>query len=590
MRLPRQLPLLFCAFVLGCSDSTAGGDGEVSLLLTDAASDDLTAFAVDVTGALLRRPDGTTVSVLTSPVRVDFVELDELADLVVGRTLPGGLYAGMTLTLDFSGATVAIEGHTAPATVVDANGAPITGAVEVQITFATGSRPQVLARRNHLWTIDLDLDQSVTVDRVANRVTFVPVVSAVVDPTNQKPVRMQGALGTVDTATRTFVVQKLTSTGTVIDGYAVRTSAATLFQIDGLVSIGDAGLAALALRSGQAPRVFVQGTLDRTTRVLHAAAVETGFGVPGNGQDWVVGHIVARTGGAGLDATLTVLGHSHDVGTATLRFNTSHTVNVLRGQTKVLQRGLPSPRGTDDLNVGQRVMVFGDLVATAMDAGGAQNGVARMLPTSVFGVASGSPTNNTLTLNVARFDLRPIANFDFTVAGALEADPTAYEVDVTGLDTSGVVLNSRIRAVGFVNAVGVPADADFRALALVNRSAAANVMVCQWPAASAVAATTSTGRVAFDVTQALVKAVTDGFSTTLLQNTPTPSVVAAGTRGLYAIVQDGASEVHTSFAPFAAAVQARMTAGRRVVRVTAFGAFDVVAQQLSAPAASVIVQ
>ncbi len=590
MRLPRPSLFLIWALLVGCSPSTSGGDGEFTLLLTDAPSDELDVFEVDVRSAVLRRADGSTVSALDTPVRVDFAELESVSELIVGRVLPGGFYAGMTLTLDFSNAVVSLKGQTTNATVVDGSGTPITGTLDVQVTFATGSRPQIVARRNHLWTLDLDLDQSLTIDSVGNRVTFTPTITASVDPANAKPARIQGALGSVDTAGRTFQVQKLASDNTVIAPFTVRTTTSTLFQIDGVVSLGDAGLGALAQRANLAPRVFVQGTIDRAARVLNALAIETGFGVPGNGQDWLVGHIVGRAGSAGQDATLTVLGQSRDVGTTTRRFNTSHSVTVLRGQTKVLQRGMSSTGGTDDLNIGQLVAVFGDLTGTAMDASGAQNGVVRMLPTSVFGVATGSVSSNTITLNAARFDLRPIADFNFTVNGTVEASPATYKVDVTGLTTTGIALNSRIRAIGFVNPVGVPTDNDFAAVSLVNRSTTANLMVCQWAANNAVTATRTDGAIAFDVAQATIKTVGDGFSTTLLQTSPTPSIAAAGTRGVYAIVQDGSAEVHAFFSTFATAVASRMTAGARVVRVSAIGSFDVVSQQVSASVASITVQ
>lgn len=591
----RSVALLSCALVgafsFGCAPATSDdADGEFTLLLTDAASDELEVFEADVTGAVLHRLDGSTISALTAAVRVDFTELEELSDLIVGRALPNGFYTGMTLTLDFSNAVVRLKGQTTNATVVDSGGNPITGTVNVEVSFASGSRPQVITRRNHLWTLDVDLEQSLTVDIPGNRVTFTPSISASFDPSNPKPARIQGSLGSVDTAGRTFLVQKLSSNNTVIAPYTVRTTTTTLFQIDGVVSTGDAGLGALSLRANQAPRVFVQGTLDHTARVLNAAAVETGFGVPGNGQDWIIGHITARNGSAGLDATLTVLGQSNDVGTSTRTFNTSHTVNVLRGQTRVLKRGLPAIGGTDDLNIGQRVMVFGDLTGTTMDASAAQNGVVRMFPTSVFGVATGSVSSNTLTLNVARFDLRPITDFDFTVGGTQEATPATYKVDVTGLTTTGIALNSRVRAIGFVNPVGVPNDNDFAALSLVNRSTTANLMVCAWTANNAVTATSNNGAIAFDVTDATIKAVGDGFSTTQLQNSPTPSITPADARGVFTIVQNGAAEVHTYATSFASAVATKMAGGLRVVRVSAIGAFNPTSQQLSTSIASIVVQ
>lgn len=590
MRLSRIASFLSCVLALGCAQSTDAGATEFSLLLTDAASDELAVFEVDVTGAVLRRANGSTVSVLTSAVRVDFAQLEQVSELIVGRTIPGGFYSGLTLALDFTNAIVCLRDQTTHATVVDSAGDAITGPIEVEITFASGSRPQLIPRRNHLWTLDLDLDQSLVIDMQANQVTFTPSLAATVDPTNAKPARIHGALGTVDTAGRTFLVQKLSSSNTVIAPYTVRTTATTLFQIDGVTSVGDAGLGALASRANLGPRIFVQGGIDSTDRVLRAVAIETGFGVPGNGQDWVLGHIVARTGGGGQDATLTVLGQSTDVDTSTRRFNTSHTVNVVRGQTKVLKRGLESPFGTDDLNIGQAVMVFGSMTGTTMDTSLAENGVARMLPTSVFGVATGSVSGNTLTLDVARFDLRRKLAFDFTVSGTQEANPTAYTVDATGLTTTGIALNTRVRAIGFVNAVGVPTDDNFTAVSLVNQSATANLMVCQWLPANAVLAAATSDGVSFDVAPASIKLVGDGFSTTILQNTPTPSIAPAGTRGVFAITQNGATEVHSFFSTFANALSAKMAGGARVVRVSAIGGYSVTDQKLTANVAGVIVR
>ncbi|MEZ5963431.1 MAG: hypothetical protein R3F56_06245 [Planctomycetota bacterium] len=590
MRLPRFAPFLLCALTLGCGQSSDNAQAEFSLLLTDAASDELAVFEVDVTGAVLHRAGGADVSALTSPVRVDFVELEQLSDLIVGGTLPAGFYRGLTLTLDFTNAIVCLHDQSSHATVVDSSGNPITGAIDVEVTFGSASRPQLIARRNHLWTLDLDLDQSLAIDSANNRVTFTPVLAATVDFTNAKPARIQGALGTVDTGGRTFLVQKLSTSNTVIAPYTVRTSTTTLFQIDGVVSIGDAGLGALASRANLGPRVFVQGTINSTDRVLEATAVETGYGVPGNGQDWIVGHVTARTGAAGGDATLTVLGQSLDVGTTTRRFNTSHTVNVVRGQTLVLKRGLESPFGTDDLNVGQIVMVFGDMTGTTMDAGSAANGVARMLPTSVFGIANGSVSNNTLTLDVTRFDLRDASVFDFTVAATSEADPDAYTIDTTGLVTTGITLNSRVRAIGFVNAVGVPADANFTAVSLVDRTAAARVLLCQWAPAQAVTPTTTSSSVSFDVSQALIKAVGDGFAPVVLQNSPEPAIEPAAARGLFAITQARATELHLTFSSFVTALNGKLTSGLKVVRISAVGTFDNTTQVTTAGIANFVVQ
>lgn len=577
--------------VAACSNSSETNNGDFSLLFTDAASDELEIFEVAVNAVELRKLDGSTVTALSRAARIDFAELESVSELIAGAALPPGFYTGMTLTLDFSSAVVCLVGQTTPATVVDPDGNAITGSQTVQVNFAAGARPQIIAKRNHLWTLDLDLDQSISVNTGANRVVFSPTISASVDGSNQKPARIQGALGTVNTGDREFLVQTLAADSTVIGPYTVKTTTTTVFQVDGTLLLGDAGLAALALRANLGPRIFVQGNVNSTTRALNAVAVETGYGVPGNGQDWLHGHVVARSGGAGQDATLTVLGQSLDVGTSTRRFNTSHTVTIQRGQTKVLSRGGSSQLDTDTVNVGQRVMVFGDLTGTAMAATGTENGVVRRLTTSVFGIAAGSPTNDVLTLNISRIDLRPISAFNFTVAGTTEADPANFEVAVAGLSTTGIGTGAKIRAIGTVNDVGIPSDADFTATALVNRSTTAQLLTCTWAPASATALDdVSRTALTLDVSGAAIKVVSDGFGTTALTNTPAPTVVPAGARGIYAIMRSGSAEVHTLFTSFADALDAALTGGATVQRVSAIGTYTANTQQFSAGIASVVLR
>ncbi|NUQ35157.1 MAG: hypothetical protein HUU29_09475, partial [Planctomycetaceae bacterium] len=94
----KMMPLLcmtFLMFVAGCgssaSDSTSGGggggdddEGTVTLAITDAASDELSSFTVDLVGATFQRASGASTSVLTEPVDdLNLVELEEFADVVL---------------------------------------------------------------------------------------------------------------------------------------------------------------------------------------------------------------------------------------------------------------------------------------------------------------------------------------------------------------------------------------------------------------------------------------------------------------------------------------------------------------------------
>jgi hypothetical protein len=572
MRL-RSLVLFSClAAAAGCSSKSSDSmTGEASILLTDAASDELDAFEVDVGNIVFTKLDGSTVSVMPRATRVDFAELETLGELVAGTVLEAGTYTRISMTLDFTNAVVSIRGQTAPATVLDKDGNPITGTVEVHVDFIGTSRPLVGVSRHHRFVLDLDLEQSVSVDAANNRVTFCPALHAVVDPTNPKPVMTTGFLVGVDATTGQFTVERRALDGNTLAQFTVATTMVTVWQLDGVVSIGPAGLVGLANHVGS--RVWLQGTLDTNLRVVHAVAVEAGAGIPGNGQDQVFGHIVARDNGANSDAVLTVLGRSRDEATGTRHFNTLHTVAVSVANTKVLRRGAGNSLDSDALNVGQLVWAFGDLTGTALDAT-ATDGVVRMLPTSVFGIAASAPVNGTLTVDAVRFDLRDDDLFDFTVGGNAQADPDAFTVDVGSLDTTGIGPGSKLRIFAWINPVDVTTDADCAALAIVNRTSDGRVLFCEWspPGSAAIGATTATS-IGFDVAGTTVSVVGDGFAPVAIVGSPAPSLQPLLGFGVYRIVQDGSVEVHLGFDAFRQSVATRATMSP-VFRLAAIGTYD----------------
>jgi hypothetical protein len=577
------LPVLIAA---GCSNSS-GGDappGSASVVLTDSASDDLSQFELDVSNIVLTRFDGTRVSVLPRAAHVDFVQLQSLAELIAAVDLPSGVYTGLTMTLDFTNAVVVIAGQTTPATVRDATGNPITGPIDVTVDFAPGARIAIRASRNNLFALDLDLDQSTAIDPIANVVTFVPVLGVEVDPSNPKPISTTGILHSVDTMASTFEVERRDAGNAVVTMFTAATNNATVFQLDGVVERGAPGLGSLIAHIGQ--RVFVQGTVDVGTPRLHAAAVESGAGVPGNGQDWVFGHVVARTGGAGTDAVLTVLGRSFDVGTNTRIYNTAHTVNVSHANSKVLRRGAGNALDTDDIGIGQLVWVFGDLTGTTLDAT-ATTGVARLLRTAIAGTVVSAPANNTLTLDVARFDHRPVSAFNFTVSGQVQADPTAFPIDVTGLSTTGIGVGSHVRAIGWIAAIdstGPEATAE----AIVDRTDGGKVLFCLWVPSSATALTVDATTVSITgVADALVKLVGDGIAPITLTPSPTPTVQALGTTGFYRIVQGHHLTAYGTFASFRTALATRLSTAN-VFALSGVGTFEAAPQVFSARGATVV--
>lgn len=575
-------------FACACSGGSTE-EGKASVVLTDMATDELDTFQVDVTGIRLHKLSGSTVSVPAGPSPVDFATLEDLGELVAGFTLPAGVYTGITLTLDFANAVVVIKDKTTPATVVDSNGTALTGTLEVQVDFATANQPEVVVGKHHMFLIDLDLDQAITVDAANNKVTFEPVLSARMDPTNPKPTTAQGFLTAVDVGLRTFTIERRTRTGAPVARLHVQAAAGTVYQIDGIVSFGTAGITALSQLNLDTTYVFVWGLLNPVQRRLDAVVVESGAGTFGNGQDWLIGTITARSGTAGNDATLTVHGRSRQFSTGSRTFNTTHTVNVAFGTTKVLRRFAGNSLSTDALNVGQFVIAFGSLAGTTLDASSA-TGVVRMVQTSVYGTANQAPVGNTLTLNVTRIGLRPISAFDFKVGTAQEADPSAYTVDITGLSSTGITTGSKIRAVGFVNPVGVTTDDNLDAVTIVNRSVEAKLLWCGWSPASTSAITSANSTaVTLDVSGAASKGVYDGFTTLHLNTSPAPRIMPRGLLGIYRIVEGNSVELHLLFSAFAASLDHRLTANAPFSRVAALGTFDTAAQEFRANVVTVIV-
>jgi len=589
IRLFSLLAFLLAMLAPACNNSSDPGPGYGSIVLTDAASDEIDLFEADVTDVTLHRLSGNDVSVLTRTARIDFTSLETVGELIATAALPLGTYTGLTMTLDFSTASVFIKDKTIAATIKDRAGATLNGLTSVVVNFSSAALPAILAGRSHMFMLDLDLNQALSVDATNNVVTFDPILSAQFDPLLPKPLAATGILKSVDVGTNSFVLEKRTLLGQPIGDIQVKAGLLTIYQVNGVVMIGPSGLAAVAGLTLGTSRVFVQGVLDANQGRLNAIAVEAGAGTFGNGQDWVAGVITGRTGGAGADASLTIMGRSLDVSNGTRLFNTAHTVNVSFAQTKVLKRGSGNSLTADALNVGQAVLAFGTISGSTLTSTGA-DGVVRMLKTSIWGTANSAPSGTTLTLNVSRINLRAIGSFNFTVNGQTEATPTAMTVDVSGLNTTGITTGSKIRALGWFNAVGVSTDDNFDAASLVNHTTEAKLMFVDWSPSSATALTPSSSEITMDLTNTNRKLVFDGFSSTTLTSSPTPTIQPRALLGIYRIVENGSVALYLGFPGFATALSTRITVNSPVQRLAALGTFDDATQLFRANIVTVVLE
>ncbi len=569
--------------------------GPVSVAITDAASNDIVVFEVDVTGIQLKRVSGATVSVLSTTARVDLASLVDTSNLLASSRVPIGAYTSATITLDLSNARCLLVGKTTTATLRDANGVALTGTITVPLQL--GSPFTVASTAHRLLELDFDIDQSFVVDMVGNSVALEPAFVLRVDPTLPRQIVAVGTLTSVDTVGSTFLGNVRALGGSVISTVLFQASGATVFQIDGVPSTGSAGLTALSGLPVDAP-IQCFGSVAPTTARFNVLYVEAGVGTYNGGTDVIEGHIVGRTGGAGSDAVFEVLGFSSNPAHTTFLYATTFLVNTSFTDTHVVRRGSASAFDVDDLSVGQLVRVFGTLSGTTMSAN-TTTSVIRMQPTRVFGPAAGAPAGTTLTLDLARVDLLADTVFDWADGGFTPVDPNALVANVGALGVGlGINSTSSVTAIGYFSGIS-DSGPDFTATALVNQSTAASLLfVRNRPGLGLnVLTTANASQIQLNVSGVAatgeVAIVDRGFLGSIpLPTAPTPTVTHPAVNGFYSL-RDRTNQtvrIFTRFSDFSSALQSDIVQGATLVQLGAVGAYTQGINTLDATVAAAVVE
>jgi hypothetical protein len=584
----------------GCGGGGGGGgggsDGTLSVAITDNASDQIDSFVVQVTQVQLHKASGATVNVLSAPSSVDLATLTDTSQILNVGNVPAGTYLSASITLDFTGASCFLPGHATAAAILDSDGAPLTGPVTLPIQL--GLHPLALpVNRHKLLEFDFDLDQSVTVDAPGNSVTVEPAFVLRIDPASPKPFVVVGTLASVDAPGDRFVVNVTTLGGAPIGTTTFEADTTTIFQIDGVPGQGATGLAALsAVPIGTSIQAL--GTVVPTSPHVHALVVEAGTGTYNGGTDIVEGHVVDRVGGAGADAVLTVLGRSSNAAHTVFQFNTSFTVSTSFANTKVVRSLVNQAFDTDDVNVGQRVRIFGALSGTNLDATAA-DAVVRLQPTRVLGFAAGAPSAGTLTIDLARVDLRPDTAFTWADGGTTPPDPNAFTIQVGSLGSGlGIVAGTPVEARGFFPAVDDGND-DFVASSLVNRDLVPSLLfVRDRPGGFTVTTTTS----ATDVQLAIAGVATTGEVAVIdqgfvgiqpLPTSPTPTIVPSASGPRFYTIRDkgtGGVTLYLDFAAFSGALGSKLGQGATLRQFAAIGMYTSATNTIAANLASAVVE
>ncbi|HEX6885144.1 MAG TPA: hypothetical protein VF530_17350 [Planctomycetota bacterium] len=574
---------LLCAVLAACSGSSSGDDvATVTLAVTDAASDELSTFMIGVESVQLLSATNPPIELLLQPVALDFVLLTDLSRVLNVQIVPEDVYTGLEVTLVYDQDRVHVHGENVPATLMDAEGNALTGTQVLPIDFVV---PLQVAGGNYVVELDLDLNQSVDVDVAQNEVFFEPTLVPRVNRLDPREHAVTGDLRTVQLENSRFRVALEGPPGAQ-PALEVSVGPGTVFQIDGQCLLGAAGLALLdTLPLNSWVQAF--GAMSAGSSRFQALTVEAGTGTYNGGTDIVEGVIVARTGGSGADATLTVRGHSNLYGpTRILEFNLTFTVLTSLANTKVVRRSSAALYDTDDLNVGQRVRAFGmlDTGTNTLDASTATD-VVRMQPTWVFGEAAGAPAGGVLTMDLVRVDLRDQADFTWSDSGTNPPTPTAFTIEEHNLGIGqGIGATTPVIALGFFAPVDAPGS-DFDAALVANRELLPSLLLVRDRLNGFTTTTTATAA-AIDFTFSpdpaapLERAVIDmGFAgQTDVVPTGVTLVPRPGTAGVgFYLLYDRTLQtvgLYFTFATFAQALDAALDGGATLFNVGALGVYD----------------
>ena len=486
--------LALAALLVGCADdgstdasAPVAPSGTVALALTDAPGD-FEAYAVEVSSVTLHRADGLTVPLLESGVTIDFSEYVDLAEIASVADVPAGRYLGATVELDYADALLRVEAPDGElvdvGTVLDADGAPVD---RLSAELDVGGRDGFVVGANRLDELVLDFDLAAS-NRVefdaagVPAVTVSPVLVAGAAPSDspegERARRVRGVLERVDLE-RGELELSLRPYRARFDAGA-RHGSLTL-ATDESTAFGElVGREALEALAAFAPGARALVAVRRDAEGLVASRVAVGADVPGDGAAVLRGVVAARDGDA-----LTVRGLLRDgegaARAGALRVELAPDTPVLAG----FGDGLDPRAGIETLSVGQRLRVWGSLVAdgdggspTLSTAGGG----ARLLPTALTGTVTG--TGNALVLDLARLGGRDARRFDFAGTGTapeLDADPDAYEVDAGAIDLGAFAPGTRVRVRGRVRPFGT-APADFAAARVADLAELPATLQALWPA------------------------------------------------------------------------------------------------------------
>lgn len=561
----------------------SGTSGDVVIGLTDAPGDFVT-YTVDVVSLTLTKQNGAVVNALPLETRVDFSRYTDMTEFLTVATVPSGLYTKAVITLDYRDADIQVEdqnGDVVPVeNIIDEDGREIR-ILRLSVHLEGINKLLIVPGIPAHLTLDFDLKASnqVEFDNYGNpTATVEPVLLADVNPLEPKIHRLRGPLKDVNVADGTFdviirpFIHILSGGDRRFGLFKVVTDDRTCFEINGEMYQGTQGLQTLdSLQILTA--IIVIGDLKGHPLKFEARHVYAGSSVPGGDMDVVTGNVTSRQGNL-----LTVKGATLIRAQGSVIFNDEVVIQLGLNTTVRRQLSL-NEFSINNISVGQRVMVFGELNAdeTRLDA---SEGYAGLLLTTLRGEVADN--DSTLRVDLEAIDGRGIGQFDFSGTGmyaADDADPADYEINNAAINISNLVPGTPIKVRGFVTAFGhAPEVADFDAHTIIDVADVTAVMVVGWfPASRGAVENLSPDSFTLNLqgTGWFHHLCRAGVGTDLddLSNPPLIKPNESG-QGLYFIVADGSSQLLFTFEDFVDELSEHLNENAAVRHIVAVGKFD----------------
>ena len=491
-RLVRALRLLcvgLFALFAGCGGNVIVIYG-TSVISVQSTNNQFLSYEVGIDSIVLTRSDGIVVEPLSTPQTVDFAQITDIAELLGSPALPTGSYVSVSITLDYTAASIWINNGGTPEEVspVDTSGDLMTTAI-ITVTLDPNNPLVITSQQSSRLALNFNLGAANTLIPALAEVVITPTMYATPAVVDSTPMRARGLYVTEMSVTNGFIMnaRPFIDQVSALGAETVNTTAQTYFNINGQVYMGSAGLAAVA-QQAENSLVVAYGTLGNLsgiTPTFNATSVYVGLIVQSPLDDEISGVVTARSGN-----TLTIAAGTYFSILELIEFFPSSTVTVGPQTFVGIDGSATTGLTADDVSVGQQVTIFGQGTVSATNTLSidATAGLVRLQPTRLWGTLnSASPGSATLSM-LSLQNFVPAA-FSFAGTGATAAqDATAasYVVNTGTVDESGTAAGTLLQVDGLVSPFGT-APPDFTATAVTLGTATPQVLVVQWASPGATA-------------------------------------------------------------------------------------------------------